>query len=71
MQSSLTKDELLQVLWQVVRTHGTQRQAARAFGISDAYLGDVLHGKREPGGKLLAALGYQRDVRYVNTHTQR
>jgi len=39
--------------------------AARALGISPQYMCDVLAGAREPGEKLLAALGLRRVVTYV------
>ena len=42
----------------------TQRKYAREWGISDAYLSDVLAGRREPGEKILTALGYERNVSY-------
>ena len=44
---------------------GSQRRAASELGISAQYLNDVLHGKREPGDKLLMAIGLQKIVRYI------
>lgn len=44
--------------------YGSQNAMARAMGISGAYLSDLLNGKREPGEKVLNALGLERVVRY-------
>ena len=43
---------------------GSQDAAAKRLGISPQYLCDVLRGRREPGKKLLDALGYRRLVVY-------
>lgn len=45
--------------------NGTQAEIARLWGISPAYLGDVLHGLREPGPSILKPLGLERKVSYV------
>lgn len=47
-----------------VRVIGTQRAAAHRWRVSEAYLCDVLHGRRQPGPKLLKALGLRRHVTY-------
>lgn len=60
----MTKDELIQHLQQMIAQAGSQRELAIRLGVSAAYLGDVLHGKREPGSKLLKALGLERVVVY-------
>lgn len=39
-----------------------QKDLARELGISQAYLSDLLHGKREPGKKVLEALKVRRVV---------
>ena len=41
---------------------GSLRKAAIALGVSAAYLSDILSGKRQPGPKILAPLGYSRTV---------
>jgi transcriptional regulator with XRE-family HTH domain len=43
---------------------GSQKAAAKRLGVSEQYLCDVLKGRREPGKKLLDALGYRRVVVY-------
>ncbi len=42
----------------------TQAAFAKQLGISPQYLGDVLNGRREPGGTILHAIGFERVVRY-------
>ncbi len=42
----------------------TQRQVAQDLGVSTAYLSDVLAGKRNPGKKILDALGLKQRIVY-------
>lgn len=55
---------------QVLRTlrkfigENDQKTAAKKLGVSPSYLSDVLTGRREPGKKMLNALGMKRVVRY-------
>jgi len=42
----------------------TQITLAKAIGVSVSYLNDVLHGRREPQGKILEYLGLERVVTY-------
>lgn len=37
---------------------------ARAHGISPAYVNDVLHGRRDPGPKILDAIGFEKMITY-------
>lgn len=64
MSRWLTPDALRAVLVAEVRRMGEQQIAAKQWGISPQYLSDVLKSRREPGAKLLKALGYQRIVIY-------
>ena len=41
---------------------GGLRKAARAWGVSPAYLSDVLNGRRAPGPAILKPLGYKKVV---------
>lgn len=45
----------------------TQREVAAELGVSCSYLNDYLHFRREPGPKVLEALGLRRVARYVRT----
>jgi transcriptional regulator with XRE-family HTH domain len=43
---------------------GSQKKFAESCGISATYISDVLLGKRSPGDKVLAAIGYRTVVSY-------
>lgn len=43
---------------------GGQTEWARRAGLSAAYVSDVLNARRDPGPKMLKALGYARRVTY-------
>lgn len=49
-------------LAQFVAGHKTQRAAAGELGISQVYLSDMLHGKRDVSPKILSQLGLRRAV---------
>jgi hypothetical protein len=55
----------------VVAAAGSQDVSAKRLGISPQYLCDVLKGRREPGTKLLDALGYRRVVMYEQVRRSR
>jgi DNA-binding transcriptional regulator YdaS (Cro superfamily) len=61
----MNKQRFLDYLAVLVRAAGSQKAAARTWGVSGAYLGDVLKGRREPGPTLLQALGIWKEVEYV------
>lgn len=50
-----------------VNIAGSQKRWADLNGISKQYVGDVFHGRREPGEKILNALGYEKVVLYQRT----
>ena len=41
---------------------GSQRNLAKKLGISPMFVCDVLKGRRDPGEKMLKAMGYERKV---------
>lgn len=49
-------------LQRVVAKAGTQGAAAALLGFKQAYINDLLHGRRQFSEKMLAALGLQRVV---------
>ena len=61
----MTRDELIELLQRKVQRAGTQAALAKELGITAAYLGDVLNGKRKPGPTLLNALGFCLVITYV------
>ena len=47
-----------------VQRCGSQKAFAHAHNLSEQYLSEVLRGSRQPGQKILDAMGYERVVWY-------
>lgn len=62
----LSRDEIRARLSLAVREAGSQRAFATQAGVSACYVNDVIHGRRAPGARMLAALDVQRIERYVS-----
>jgi len=60
----VNKAEFIQHLQQLVIEAGSQKDLANRLKISTPYLNDVLQGRRDPGKKILAALGFEQVVIY-------
>jgi hypothetical protein len=60
----MTKTAFIAYLREQVAVFGSQQALAQHCGVAASYLSDVLTGKREPGQKLLDALGFRRVVHY-------
>jgi hypothetical protein len=60
----MTKDELLVLLREACAAAESQQAWAKAHGMSASYVGDVLRGRREPGPKVCAVLGFKPVVSY-------
>jgi len=58
--TSLSMPDVLCALSAAVDAAGSQRAYARSIGVSQAYVGDILAGNRQPGDRVLAALGLRR-----------
>lgn len=56
---------MIEMLRDACASAGSQVAWAIANGVSTAYVSDVLSGRREPGTKMLAALGLARSVCYA------
>lgn len=65
----MTADEVRIVLAQQCADAGSQHAWAKAHGLSPAYVGDVLSGRRDLGDRILAQMGYERLVMYRRTVT--
>ncbi len=63
----MNKSDFARTLDKFIKGAGSQDAAAKQLGISGAYLSDIRHGKREPGAKILTALGLKRVVGYEKT----
>ncbi len=55
-----SRDDIIEDMKRLVIRHGTQAQAAAVIGIKLQYFNDVLHGRREPGPKILKGLNYKK-----------
>lgn len=49
-----------------IEERGSQKALAKEWGISEAYLCDILKGNRAPGPKILNPLGMKKVIRYRN-----
>lgn len=56
----MTEQEFVVELHFQVSRFANQKEAAQTWGVSESYLSDVLSGRRYPGAKLCAAVGYER-----------
>jgi hypothetical protein len=63
----VSAEEVRQLLRRCCEEAGSQTGWARKNDMSGVYVSDVLAGRRDPGGKLLAALGLERVVHYRQT----
>jgi hypothetical protein len=43
---------------------GSQKTLARHLDVNEAYLSDVIRGRRDPSERLLTACGFRRVIRY-------
>ena len=66
----MTQQEFLSVLQHEVAQAGSQTALAKRLGISQQSLCDVLAARREPGRKLLAALGWERTSDFHPRHEE-
>ena len=68
-EPEFTAEQVREKLWTAIdprRRPGrhTQLTLATAIGVSASFLCDVMHGRREPTGKVLEYLGLERVVVY-------
>jgi hypothetical protein len=61
-------EDVLRKLKAVIETAGSLRETARCWGISAAYLSDVMTGNRKPGPKILKHMGLECTVKVVRTY---
>ena len=60
----ISQGMVLDTLKMRVRAFGTQKEAAKAMGISPQYLGDMLNQKRGPSAALLEWAGVRVSTRF-------
>ena len=64
MRTVTISHPVLTTLRQMIREAGSQKQVAQFLKITPGYLNDILQGYRQPGPKVLAALGFERTTVY-------
>jgi len=57
-------DELSFLVWLKDKAKPTQAAWAKTINASPAYVSDVLNGRREPGPKILEAVGFHKVTAY-------
>lgn len=62
-----TEKEILDHIKEHVRQFGSQKEFAKRCGISQQFLSDILHGRREISDKILKFLHIERKVIYELT----
>lgn len=62
--SLLDIDDVTNALAKAIAQAGTQAKWGAENGVSTAYVSDALNGRREPGKKILDALGYEAVTYY-------
>ena len=60
----MNEQDVIARLREAIAAAGSQRAYAQAHNISEQYLSDVVRGRREPGQKILDALGIERVITY-------
>ncbi|HDZ73185.1 MAG TPA: hypothetical protein ENH55_10480 [Aurantimonas coralicida] len=61
----MTMTDVINLLRDECRQEGSQMAWAAANGVSDAYVSDVLLGRRDPGQSILEGLGLEKVVTYA------
>lgn len=64
MTKTFTLPEVRTLLQNNADAHGQAKLYAKHIGVSPQYLNDVLRGRREPGKKILKALGLEKVILY-------
>jgi DNA-binding transcriptional regulator YdaS (Cro superfamily) len=60
----MTLEELVEAMNKAANRLGSQKALAEKLGVSAAHINDVLKGRREPGRKILTALGLRKITSY-------
>jgi plasmid maintenance system antidote protein VapI len=64
----MAKETVLQFIQRRVKEHGSQRAYAKHLGVSQAYLSDVINGRRDISKEMAQLLGYKRLTIFVKTN---
>lgn len=64
----MTKESLIKLLHRMKDRHESWTRLADTLGVTPQYLQDIKDGRRDPGKKLLKALGMEKVIEYRKTH---
>lgn len=63
----MTREQVVKIIRQSIEASGGLREQARRWGVSAAYLSDIMNGRRNPGKKILSHLGLEPTVKITRT----
>ena len=66
---TIQSEEAIKALREMVKKSGSQTAVARELDISQAYLADILAGKRDVSKNVARKLGYKRVIVFVKEET--
>ena len=61
----ITQDEILEIIEEMVKKWGSQKEVAEQLEISNAYMSDILAGLRPVSDAVAKKLGYKRVIKYA------
>ena len=56
----VSREEIISRLRKIIDGYGSQKKAAKALGVSDAYISAVMTNRKPPSESLLALVGTQK-----------
>jgi len=62
---TISESDARALIMRVVGARGSQRAAARFFGVSDGYLSDIINGGRKISDHIAQKLGYNKITVYT------
>jgi DNA-binding transcriptional regulator YdaS (Cro superfamily) len=66
----MEKEAILRLLRRSCLAAGSQNKWAKAHGVSQAYVSQVLTGRRHPSPLILSALGLERRITRTRKHAE-
>ena len=61
------EEKIIQALLDRIEEEGSARKFAMKTGFSNTYISHVLHGKAKPSPRLMLALGFEKQIKIVET----
>lgn len=69
--TTLTEDEVRESLRVAIESAGGQRNFAKTYGFTPAYVNDVVHGRRAFADRILQAIGIERVTTYQVSYREK